>query len=409
MQAVAPCTTEAILDRRVYLLTATVFLAGIAENICIGILPSIAGDLGVSVASAGQLTTIFSAVFATVAFLSSALLGRGDRRTLLLIALAVFATSNAIAAASPNYPALFGARMLMAGSCALVIQLAVMLATSLAGPHRQGRAIGMVFVGISGSLVLGVPAGMLLDQWAGWRAVFATLAALSLLPGALLWMAMPPSPMERSTSLRAYWRELADRQALSAQLVSVAMIGGHFTLFAYLTPYLQANLSRDPSVLTAAYLLFGVAGVVGAWLGGWCSDRLGSARALIACPAAFSIAMMVLSPAAASPWLLLPAMVVWGAISWSISPIVQNFLVQTAPGNANIRVGINVAAMHAGVAVGAAAGGVIVDRGELLNAPWAGSMLVVLAFAFAVAAVRIHAGAGRASEARTPAGSGLGK
>lgn len=67
------------MDRRVYLLTATVFLAGIAENICIGILPSIAGDLGVSVASAGQLTTIFSAVFATVAFLSSALLGRGDR------------------------------------------------------------------------------------------------------------------------------------------------------------------------------------------------------------------------------------------------------------------------------------------------------------------------------------------
>jgi len=396
------------MDRRVYLLTATVFLAGIAENICIGILPSIAGDLGVSVASAGQLTTIFSAVFAIVAFLSSALLGRGDRRTLLLIALAVFASGNALAAASPSYTALFGARVLMAGSCALVIQLSVMLATPFAGPEKQGRAIGMVFVGISGSLVLGVPAGMLLDQWAGWRAVFAALAALSLLPGVLLWRAMPPSPMARTTSLRAYWRELADRQALSAQLVSVAMIGGHFTLFAYLTPYLQKTLSSDASVLTAAYVLFGVAGIAGAWLGGWCSDRLGSARALVACPAAFSVAMAMLPPAAASPWLLLPTMVVWGAISWAISPIAQNFLVQTAPGNADIRVGINVAAMHAGVAVGAAAGGVIVDRGELLNAPWAGSVLVVLAFGFAVAAVRMRSTAGRSSAVRTAARSGLG-
>lgn len=70
---------------------------------------------------------IVSAVFAIVALLWSALLGRGDRRTLLLTALAVFASSNALAAASSSYTALFGARVLMAGSCALVAAGGVMV------------------------------------------------------------------------------------------------------------------------------------------------------------------------------------------------------------------------------------------------------------------------------------------
>ncbi|MFJ4290844.1 MFS transporter [Cupriavidus sp. NPDC089707] len=389
------------MDRRVYLLTATVFLAGIAENICIGILPSIAAGLGVSVASAGQLTTIFSAIFAVTAFLASALLTRGERKALLLAALGVFALSNAVAAASPGYATLFGARILMAASCAMVIQLAVMLATTLAAPAQRGRAIGLVFVGISGSLVLGVPAGMLLDQWAGWRAVFGTLALLSLLPAALLWRGLPPSPispLRHTASLRACWRELAEPRVLCAQLVSVAMIGGHFTLFAYLTPFLQANLSADPRVLTAGYVAFGVAGVCGAWLGGWCSDRIGTVRALLACPAAFCVSMAVLPLATASPWLLLPAMMVWGAISWSISPIVQNYLVRHAPGPADARVGINVAAMHVGVALGAGIGGLMVERGALAGTPWLGSAMVALAFGLALASVRLPGGGAAAAQ-----------
>lgn len=376
------------MDRRVYLLTATVFLAGIAENICIGILPSLGTGLGVSLATAGQLTTVFSAVFALTALLASALLTRGDRKTLLLTSLGIFALSNGVAAASPGYAVLFGARVLMAASCALVIQLAVMLATALATPAMRGRAIGLVFVGISGSLVLGVPAGMVLDQWAGWRAVFGTLALLALLPAVLLWRGLPRSPLQRTVSLRPYWQALADARGLCAQLVSVAMIGGHFTLFAYLSPYLQAQLGADARALTACYAAFGVAGVTGAWLGGWCSDRIGAGRALLACPAAFCVSMAVLPLAAISPWLLLPALMVWGAISWSVSPIVQNFLVRQAPADADARIGINVAAMHVGVAAGAGVGGVMVDRGALLQTPWLGSAMVALAFGLALAAVR---------------------
>ncbi|EMH3312548.1 MFS transporter, partial [Burkholderia multivorans] len=175
---------------------------------------------------------------------------------------------------------------------------------------------------------------------------------------------------------------------VAAQLVSVAMIGGHFTLFAYLTPYLQAVLSPGAAALEALYVAFGIAGVIGAWAGGALSDRLGARRALVACPALFVVAMAVLPAAAATPLAFVPAMMLWAAVSWAISPIAQSHLIHAAPALADASVGINVSAMHAGVALGSAFGGVLVERGALLLAPWAGCALVALALGCAWVAAR---------------------
>ncbi|WP_396330940.1 MFS transporter [Burkholderia anthina] len=376
------------MDVRVYLLAAAVFLAGVAENICVGILPAISAGLRVSIAAAGQLTTIFSAVFALAALVAAAFVGRVERRTALVASLVAFAAANLFAAASPGYASLFTARVLMAASCATLILVATRFAAELAPASQRGRAIGIVFMGISASLVLGVPIGMRIADWAGWRAVFVSIAAPAL-PLALLLVRRLPrltpahaSPREGATDAPAspsYRAVLGHRRLLAAQLVSIAMIGGHFTLFAYLTPYLQAVLSPGATALEGLYVAFGVAGVSGAWLGGLLSDRLGAARALCACPAVFVVAMAVLPMTGASPFAFVPAMMLWGCISWSISPIVQNYLIHAAPSLADASVGINVSAMHAGVALGSAFGGVLVERGALLVTPWAGCALVAIA------------------------------
>ncbi|WP_107310317.1 MFS transporter [Burkholderia metallica] len=381
------------MDVRVYLLAAAVFLAGVAENICVGILPAISAGLHVSIAAAGQLTTIFSAVFALAALVAAACVARVERRTALLAALGVFAAANLCAAASPGYASLFAARVLMAASCATLILVATRFAAELAPASQRGRAIGIVFMGISASLVLGVPIGMRIADWAGWRAVFVSIAMPALPLGIWLGRRLPrmaPAAANEATATAtppSYRAVFARPRLLAAQLVSIAMIGGHFTLFAYLTPYLQALLSPGAAALEGLYVAFGIAGVTGAWLGGFFSDRLGAARALCACPAVFLVTMAVLPAAAGvSPLAFVPAMMLWGGISWSISPIVQNYLIHTAPSLADASVGINVSAMHAGVALGAAFGGVLVERGALLVTPWAGCALVALALACACGA-----------------------
>ncbi|MBJ9616453.1 MFS transporter [Burkholderia multivorans] len=377
------------MDVRVYLLAAAVFLAGVAENICVGILPAISAGLRVSVAAAGQLTTIFSAVFALAALVAAAVVARIERRTALLASLGTFAAANLFAAASAGYASLFAARVLMAASCAMLILVATRLAAELAAPAQRGRAIGIVFMGISASLVLGVPIGMRIADWAGWRAVFASIAVPALPLAIWLGRRLPRiAPADAASRAHAppYRAVLGRPTLVAAQLVSVAMIGGHFTLFAYLTPYLQAVLSPGAAALEALYVAFGIAGVIGAWAGGTLSDRLGARRALVACPALFVIAMAVLPAAAATPLAFVPAMMLWGALSWAISPIAQNHLIHAAPALADASVGINVSAMHAGVALGAAFGGVLVERGALLLAPWAGCALVALALGCACVA-----------------------
>ncbi|MDR3101567.1 MAG: MFS transporter, partial [Paraburkholderia sp.] len=165
---------------------------------------------------------------------------------------------------------------------------------------------------------------------------------------------------------------------------------------AYLAPYLQALRAPDATTLAALFVAFGVAGVAGAWLGGLLSDRLGAARALWCCPAVFLCAMAILPAAGASALLFVPAMMLWACISWSISPIVQSYLIRTAPELADTSVGFNVSAMHVGVALGSAFGGVLVERGALLATPWAGSALVAVALGFAALALKPHRGGPRA-------------
>ncbi|VWD01742.1 MFS transporter [Burkholderia lata] len=388
------------MDVRIYLLAAAVFLAGVAENICVGILPAISAGLHVSIAAAGQLTTIFSAVFALAALVAAACVAQVERRTALLASLGVFAAANLCAAASPGYASLFAARVLMAASCATLILVATRFAAELAPASQRGRAIGIVFMGISASLVLGVPIGMRIADWAGWRAVFVSIAVPAL-PLAI-WLGrrlprMTPAAAADAAGTPSYRAVLARPRLVAAQLVSIAMIGGHFTLFAYLTPYLQAVLSPGAAALEGLYVAFGIAGVTGAWLGGLFSDRLGASRALWACPAVFLVAMAALPAAGVSPLAFVPAMMLWGGISWSISPIVQNYLIHTAPTLADASVGINVSAMHAGVAVGSALGGVLVERNALLVTPWAGCGLVAVALACACLAAWPARQAARAS------------
>ncbi len=147
------------MDLRLLLLSLTTFAAGLAESILIGILPPLAEDLRVSISLAGQLTTLFSLGFALAAPLLGWLTRRIERRRLLLATLLLFALSNALAALAPGYLGLLLARLGMSACCGLLIVLASLLAAELAAPAQRGRAIGLIFMGISGSLVFGVATG----------------------------------------------------------------------------------------------------------------------------------------------------------------------------------------------------------------------------------------------------------
>ncbi|AXK38714.1 MFS transporter [Crenobacter cavernae] len=376
------------MNPRIALLALTAFAAGMAETLVGGILGPVASNLNVSLSAAGQLTGVFSLTFGLTAPLLFYATARVERRRLLLTTLALFALTNIAAALSPNYAALFASRVASAACCALIVVLATTLASQLVEPALRGRAIGAVFMGISSSLVLGVPAGILLAGAAGWRAPFAAIAVLSLLLIGVLRATLPVFAPRPPPPLSRYWNQLATPRLLAGHLVSILLIGGHFTLFAYLAPYVGQELGLVGDTVGGVFLLFGVAAVAGGYLGGWLSDTLGARRALALIPALFLAALAALPLASAFTPLFLVAMVAWSALSWTISPAVQNYLIETSPDDAEAGIGVNSSAMHLGVALGSAFGGAVLAWRSIDWNPWAGCVLVALSLAVALGAAR---------------------
>lgn len=379
------------MDVRLFVLALATFVTGTAENIIVGILPGIAPGLNVSVSAAGQLTSVFSITFALTAPLALILTARFERKTILISALTVFIASNIIACTSPNYLILFAARMCMAAASAVVCLIATMLATELVSPAMRGRAIGIIFMGISGSMVAGVPAGMIVNDWLGWRAVFFCLALMAAL--ALLLSSGSLSQAGRSLGgMPPYKPHLKSFGLVSAQLVSILMIGGHFVLFAYLSPYLLEAVHISSQNVIWAMVAFGVAGMTGGYLGGLLVDKLSPRLALVLTPLFYLTALAAIPLTTGSSIIFGAVLMIWACISWMISPVVQSFLITTDPVTADAGVGINLSAMHIGVALGTATGGLALQRLSLQALPWIGCFLVALSLLCALNASRYFRG-----------------
>lgn len=370
----------------VILLAFATFVTGTAENIIVGILPDVAGGLGVSLALAGQLTAVFSIVFAVTAPLALVLTKRIDRRRLFLAALGLFILSTFAAAVSPNFAIMLLTRIGMAAASATVCLLATMLATELVDESMQGRAIGIMFMGISGSLVLGVPAGILIADVAGWRGVFLALAALAFTVWLVSWRCIPASG-PRGVALPGYLKHLRSAPLVAGQLVSILMIGGHFVLFAFLAPYLVEVAGIADGNVALGFAALGIAGVSGGYFGGWLADRLSPRAALLLTPSAYLAALAGLPLLKGSPGPLFAVMMVWACISWMISPVVQRFLISTGPETAEAGISLNFSAMHVGVGLGTIVGGFLV-RYDIAALPVGAAVIATLALMTAAVAFR---------------------
>src|SRR5699024_12559555 len=69
------------------------------------------------------------------------------------------------------------------------------LASHISEPAYRGRAIGLVVMGISASIVLGLPIGVSLGHAFGWRSPFVLVAILTILlmTGVFLFFGKVPS------------------------------------------------------------------------------------------------------------------------------------------------------------------------------------------------------------------------
>lgn len=367
------------MDKRVYLLTIVSFVVGMVELIIGGILDIVATDLGVSIGQAGLLITIFSITFAISAPILSVLTAKIERKRLTIAALFIFLVGNIGAVLSPSFSILFISRMISAASSSLLIVLCVVMAANIVKPQYRARAIGIVNMGVSGSLVLGIPFGLMLGNMFGWRAPFIFISVLTILSIAGIYFFMGRVAPTPQVSLGKQLASLKNHRLLFAQLTSVIFLTGHSTLYSFLTPFVKTTLGLDGSWISIIYLIFGISALSGGAIGGALADRFGEKPTILSFIIIFGVAIFSIPYSTFAFPLFLVVLVIWGMMSWAITPPMQSYLMSVSPETANIQISLNNSAVHLGIAFGSLIGGVVIDRSSVEMNPIIGGLFIIVA------------------------------
>ncbi|MDN6115861.1 MAG: MFS transporter [Enterobacterales bacterium] len=361
------------------------FAIGTTEFVIVGLIPTIAADLQVSLPSAGLLVSLYALGVAIGAPVLTALTGRMPRKTLLIGLMVLFTLGNLLAWKAPGYMSLMTARVLTGLAHGVFFSIGSTLATSLVPKEKAASAIAIMFTGLTVALVTGVPLGTFIGQHFGWHETFLAVSLLGIIAliGSLIFVPnglkhTPPASIARQLTI------LKQPRLLMVYAKTALGYGGNFVVFTFLAPILQQVSGFSASAVTWVMLIYGVSVAAGNLWGGRLADRMGPIKALQIIFLLLAAVLAVFSFTAHSPVLALITVLFWGAVAFGNVPGLQVYVVQQAeryaPHAVDVASGLNIAAFNLGIAGGAWVGGMIVENYGLMVTPWVGAIVVLLAF-----------------------------
>jgi DHA1 family inner membrane transport protein len=363
-------------------LTLGAYAIGTTEFVIVGLIPTIAADLGVSLPSAGLLVSLYALGVAVGAPVLTALTGRVPRKTLLVALMVLFTLGNVIAWMAPSYGSLIVARVLTGLAHGVFFSIGSIIATSVVPKEKAASAIAIMFTGLTVALVTGVPLGTFIGQHLGWRATFLAVAALGVIAliGSLLFV-----PRGLAQSAPATYRQqlgvLAQPRLLLVYAITALGYGGTFLSFTYLASILQDVTGFSPNAVSGVLLVYGVSVAIGNLWGGRLADRRGPIPALKLIFGLLALVLFALTFTAHNTWLVLLTVLALGAVAFGNVPGLQVYVVKQAqrfaPQAADVASGLNIAAFNVGIAMGASLGGLVVDHLGLMHTPWLGALVVL--------------------------------
>jgi DHA1 family inner membrane transport protein len=215
------------------------FGIGVTEFAPMGLLPVIAGDLGVSIPAAGLLISAYAVGVLIGAPLVTLTTGQMPRRTLLIGLAGIFTAGNLLAAISDSYGMLLAARILTSFNHGAFFGVGSIVAAGLVPPERRAGAVAAMFMGLTIANVVGVPLATWAGEHLGWRASFWGIAALGVATMASLRLTLPALPAPASGNALAELRVLRRGKVLGALALTVAGSSAMFTVFTYIAPILR--------------------------------------------------------------------------------------------------------------------------------------------------------------------------
>lgn len=363
-------------------LTISAFAIGTTEFVIVGLVPTIAEQLSISLPSAGLLVSIYALGVAVGAPVLTALTGKLPRKQLLIGLMVLFTAGNLLAWLSPNYETLVVARLLTGLAHGVFFSIGSTIATSLVAKEKAASAIAIMFGGLTVALVTGVPLGTFIGQHFGWRETFLAVSAIGIIALIASVILIPNNiPTRAVASVKEQIKVLTHPRLLIIYAITALGYGGVFTAFTFLAPMMQDLAGYSPSAVSWILLGYGVSVAIGNIWGGRLADRHGAVPALKFIFAALAGLLLVFQFTATSHIAALLTVLVMGVFAFGNVPGLQVYVVQKAeeytPNAVDVASGLNIAAFNVGIALGSIIGGQTVQCIGLAQTPWIGAVIVV--------------------------------
>lgn len=372
-----------------YALTIAAYAIGTTEFVIVGLLPTVASDLAISLPLAGLIVSIYALGVTFGAPVLTALTGKLQRKPLLLGLMALFILGNMTAALAPSYGMLLIGRVLSAFAHGVFFSVGATIAADLVQENRRASAIALMFMGLTVAIVTGVPLGTLIGQTFGWRATFLAVSGLGVI-AFLAILALLPAKLSKAepAGLMEQVRVLSSGRLLLVFAMTAFGYGGTFVTFTYLAPMLQQITGFSQGSVSLVLVLYGLAIAFGNLLGGRVADH-DPVKALTVLFLLQALVLALFTFTAPYPVAALVTLAALGFLSFANVPGLQLYVVQMAsqvrPGAVDVASALNIAAFNLGIAGGAFIGGLVVESPFGLAAtPLFGAVLVAVALGLTV-------------------------
>ena len=335
---------------------------GIAEFVMMGILPDIAKDLHISIATAGHLISAY-ALGVCVGAPMLIIARRYPLKHILLVLVGIMMIGNLCAALASNYWVLMIARFISGLPHGAYFGVGSIVAEKLADKGRGSEAVSIMIAGMTIANLFGVPLGTALSTMLSWRLTFLLVGCWGIAILYYIWRWVPMVENLPDTGFKGQFRFLKTQAPWLILGATMLGNGGVFCWYSYISPLLTQVSGFSAESLTVLMVLAGFGMVAGNLISGRLSDKYMPGRVAAIAQGMICVALLLVFFLAQISWLNVLLMCLCTAGLFAVSSPQQVLLIRYSKGGEMLGAASVQVAFNLGNAIGAYAGGLAVSGG----------------------------------------------
>lgn len=358
-----------VMNKGLYALAMGGLAIGMTEFAIMGVLPNIAEDLAIEIPEAAHLIAIYALGVVVGAPTLVFFTGKYRPKHILLFLMMIFVVFNTLFALMPGLFLMQISRFASGLPHGAFFGVGSVVATRLARPGREARAISVMFAGLTFANLIGVPIGTYLGQNFSWRLTYGVVSLMGILTIVSLLLWMPDLAQKTGNNLKkqlGYFKKW--RSWLLVAVISIGT-GGLFAWVSYIAPLVTKVSGLNSNRVPIIMLLVGSGMVVGNIIGGKLADSVNPTKATIISFIAMAICLVVVHFTASFYYAAYFMAFTTGTIAFTSGTPIQMMLIRDAKGAETFAAAAGQACFNIGNTFGAYLGGIPITLGFAYNTP----------------------------------------